>query len=109
LEKLFNSNITPVLVDCLFIAVRFGGIYNNIDENSIIENFHIKFIKEILGVHCKTTNAPCRADLGRHPLWTRIQFSSIKCWNHLITSKNTLASIKSIKQRSKQTHGLKIV
>ncbi|XP_061165005.1 uncharacterized protein LOC133173960 [Saccostrea echinata] len=63
---------------------------NNIGENSIIEKFHMKFIKEILGVHCKTTNAPCRADLGRHPLWTRIHFSSIKFWNHLITSKNTL-------------------
>ena len=87
LEKLFDSIITPVLLYCCEI----WGICNNIDENSIIEKFHMKFIKEILGVHCKTTNAPCRADLGRQPLWTRIQFSSIKFWNHLITSKNTLA------------------
>jgi hypothetical protein len=49
-------------------------------------------MKEILVVQLKkTTNAPCRVDLSRHPLRTRIQFSSIKFWNHLITSKNTLA------------------
>jgi hypothetical protein len=51
----------------------------------------MKFINEILGVHCKTTNAPCRANLGRQPLWTKTQFSSMKFWNHLITFKNTLA------------------
>jgi hypothetical protein len=61
LEKLFDSIITPVLLYCSEI----WGIYNNIDENSIIEKFCMKFIKEFLGVHCKTTNAPCRADLLR--------------------------------------------
>jgi hypothetical protein len=54
MEKLFDSIITPVLLYCCEI----WGIYNKIDENSIIEKFHMKFIKEILGVHCRTTNAP---------------------------------------------------
>ena len=86
LEKLFDSIITPILLYCCEI----WGIYTNIGENSVIEKFHMKFIKEILGVHSKTSNAPCRADLGRLPLWTRVHLSSIKFWNHLITSENTL-------------------
>jgi hypothetical protein len=29
----------------------------------------MKFIKEILGVHCKASNVACRAELGRLSLW----------------------------------------
>jgi hypothetical protein len=34
-----------------------------------VEKFHMKFIKEILGVHCKASTVACRAELGRLPLW----------------------------------------
>ena len=47
----------------------------------------MKFIKEILGVHCKASNVVCRAELGRLPLWVK---SCIKFWGHLLTSENTL-------------------
>ena len=32
------------------------------------EYLHLKFIKEILGVHSKTSNDACRAELNRLPL-----------------------------------------
>ena len=51
----------------------------------------MKFIKEILEVHCKASNVACRAELGRLPaLWAKISFSCIKFWGHLLTSENTL-------------------
>ena len=50
----------------------------------------MKFIKEILGVHCKASNVACRAELGRLSLWAKISFSCIKFWEHLLTSENTL-------------------
>lgn len=49
----------------------------------------MQFIQEILGVHIRTTNALCRAELVRLPLWTKINSSSIKFWKHIITSENT--------------------
>ena len=50
----------------------------------------MKFIKEILGVHCKASNVACRAELGRLSLWAKISFSCIKFWEHLWPSENTL-------------------
>lgn len=51
----------------------------------------MKFIKEILGVHCKTTNVACRSELGRLPIQSKIMFSCVKFLNHLLLSENTLA------------------
>jgi hypothetical protein len=71
-----------------YIVVR--GVYLDPRDSSSVEKFHMKFIKEILGVHCKASNVACRAELVRLPLWVRISFSSIKFWEHLLTSENTL-------------------
>ena len=82
LEKLFDAIVLPVLLYCSEI----WGVDLSSNDISNIEKFHIKFIKDILGVHCKTSNAGCLAELNRLPLWSKISFSSIKYWNHLITS-----------------------
>jgi hypothetical protein len=37
------------------------GVYLDPGDSSIVEKFHMKFIKEILGVHCKASNVACRA------------------------------------------------
>lgn len=66
LEKLFDSIVTPFLLCCSLMQ----GLFTKTDENSVIEKFHVKFIKEILGVHSRTTNAPCRVELGRLPIRT---------------------------------------
>ena len=86
LEKLFDSLVTPILLYCSEV----WGIYLDLGDSSIVEKFHMKFIKEILGVHCKASNVACRAELGRLPLWVKISFSCIKFWEHLLPSENTL-------------------
>jgi hypothetical protein len=43
------------------------------------------FIKEILGVHCKATNAVCLAELNRYPLRGRIQLATIKFLEHILS------------------------
>ena len=53
---------------------------------------HIKFIKEILVVHYKATNAACRAELGRLPLKSKVQTTAINSWEHIITSQNSLVN-----------------
>lgn len=86
LEKLFDSIVLPVLLYCCEI----WGVDLSLKDISVIEKFHVKFLKDILGLHCKASNAGCLAELNRLPLWSKISFSSIKYWNHLITS-NSLA------------------
>ena len=85
LEKLFDSLVTSILLYCSEV----WEIYLDPGDSSIVEKFHMKFIKEILGVHCKASNVACRAEFGRLPLWAKISFSCIKFWEHLLTSENT--------------------
>ena len=87
LEKLFNTLVIPILLyNC-----EIWGVDIKPDDSSVVERFHMKFIKEILGVNCKTSNSACRAELGILPLWPKISFLCIKFYNHLMESKNTLA------------------
>ena len=71
---LFDAIVLPVLLYCSEI----WGVDLSSNDISSIEKFHLKFIKDILGVHCKTSNAGCLAELNRLPLWSKISFSSIK-------------------------------
>ncbi|XP_063418062.1 uncharacterized protein LOC134700624 [Mytilus trossulus] len=88
LEKLFDSLVSPILLYCSEI----WGVFDNSGDNSILEKFHMKFIKEILGVHCKAINAACRAELCRLPLCSKISFSCIKFYDHILRSENALIS-----------------
>ena len=56
------------------------------------EHLHLKFIKEILGVQYKSTNAACRAELNRLPLKAKVQCSALKFWEHILLSNNTLVN-----------------
>ncbi|NYT28737.1 MAG: hypothetical protein H0A76_13340 [Candidatus Thiodubiliella endoseptemdiera] len=78
------------IVAAAFIGRETGDEYPGYTFYSYCEKFHMKFIKEILGVHCKASNVACRAELGRLPLWAKISFSCIKFLEHLLTSENTL-------------------
>ena len=55
------------------------------------ELLHSKFMKKILGVHCKTSNVGCRSELGRLPLSNHILISSAKFLDHLIKDDQSLA------------------
>ena len=56
------------------------------------EKFHLKFIKEILGVHCKVSNDACRAELNRLPLRNVILQSSVKFLDHIQTQDESLVN-----------------
>jgi hypothetical protein len=54
-------------------------------ESDPDELLHTKFMKEILGVHCKTPNAACRSELARQPCRTNIITACIKYLDHVIS------------------------
>ena len=86
LEKLFDTLILPIITYCSEI----WGIFSNFKDTEPFEKLHLKFIKEILGVHCKATNDACRAELCRLPLKSKILYSSIKYLEHILDSENSL-------------------
>ena len=88
LEKLFDSLIIPIITYCSEI----WGIFSNFKDSEPFEKLHLKFIKEILGVHCKTSNDACRAELGRIPLKGKILFSSIKYLEHILSLEGSLVN-----------------
>ena len=86
LEKLFDSLVTPILL----YGSEVWGVNTTFKDSDPFEKLHIKFIKEILGVHCKASNNGCRAELNRFPLKNKILFSILNFYNHITTSSNTL-------------------
>ena len=48
LEKLFYSLVTPILL----YGSEVWGVYLDPGDSSIVEKFHMKCIKEMLGIHC---------------------------------------------------------
>jgi hypothetical protein len=54
LEKHFDSIIVPIM----FYGCEIWGIESVLKckDSEPHEKFHVKFIKELLGVHCKTLN-----------------------------------------------------
>ena len=87
LEKLFDTLVSPILL----YGCEVWGI-NNVKGTDPQEKMHVKFIKEILGVHCKTSNDACRAELARLPLKQTILFSCIKFLNHIQSQNDTLVN-----------------
>ena len=68
LEKLVDSLVTSILLYCSEV----WGVYLDPGDSSIVEKYHMKFIKDMLGVHCKASTVACRAELGILPLWANI-------------------------------------
>ena len=66
------------------------GVLCNLNDSDPFEHLHLKFIKEVLGVNCKTSNDACRAELARLPLKARIQCSVINFLDHIYSSEDTL-------------------
>ena len=88
LEKLFDTLVVPVIL----YGSEIWGLETSLNDSEPFEYMHMKFIKEILGVHYKATNAACRAELGRLPLKSKVQTAAINFWEHIITSQNSLVS-----------------
>ena len=76
---LFDRIIKPIL---LYACEIWGKTVNNemLTElgKSLIERFHFKICKQIIGVNKKTSNIATIAELGRYPLYIDIQTQIIK-------------------------------
>ena len=70
LEKLFDSLVSPIILYCSVI----WGITTAFKDADPFEYLHLKFIKEVLGVHCKATNAACRPELNRLRLKVKFKY-----------------------------------
>lgn len=57
LEKLFDSIVPQVLLYCC----KIWGVDLSLKGISVIEKFHVKCFKDILGLYCETSNAGCLA------------------------------------------------
>ena len=98
LEKLFDSLVVPVL---LYGSEVWGAMHVYRDSEPY-EKLHLKFIKEILGVHCKATNYACLKETNREPLHLKVQLNILKFLVHILNSPDSLVSIvyKNIKNSS---------
>lgn len=99
LEKLFDTLISPIIL----YGCEIWGADNKFKDTDPFEHLHIKFIKEILGVHSKATNAACLSELNRYPLKVKILTLMIKFWEHISSSSDTLVNkiYKNIPQNNK--------
>ena len=89
LEKLFDCLVKPILLyGCEVWGLEFALMNRDSEPYELL---HSKFMKEILGVHCKTSNVGCRSELGRLPLSNHILISSAKFLDHLIKDDQSLA------------------
>lgn len=64
LEKLFDTLISPIIL----YGCEIWGVDNKFKDTDPFEHLHVKFIKEILGIHSQATNAACISKLNRYPL-----------------------------------------
>ena len=79
--KIFTALIEPILL----YASDFWGILN-LPQNNPIENAHMSFCKQLLGVQKQTTNIGVLLELGQIPLSLIAQKNAIKNWIRIVTS-----------------------
>ena len=102
----FDHTIKPILLYCSEIwgpvnhlssrIIRKASI--TIDElfpKSLCNNLHIKFCKNILGVHRKSTNFAVMSELGRHPLHYDILKQSFVYFHRLDNLGNSFPLLKA--------------
>ena len=85
---LFDSLVKPILL----YGSDFWGCLKA-PKNNPIENLHLQFCRQILGVQKYTTNTGVLLELGRTPLILEAQKLSLKNWERLKAGKgNTLVT-----------------
>ena len=81
--SLFNALIKPIL---LYHSDFWGCL--KMPQNNPIENTHIRFCKEHLGVPKQTTNIGVLLELGRVPIMFHGIKKSIKNWSRIHITAN---------------------
>ena len=80
--KLFDTIIRPILT----YSSDFWGCLK-LPKRNPIENLHLTFFKNILGVQRNTTNTGVLLELGRIPLTITAQKQAVKNWDRIRQSK----------------------
>lgn len=88
LEKLFDTLVVPITL----YGSEVWGAVKIFRDSGPYENLHLKFIKEILGVHSKATNVACLAETNRTPLHLKVQLNILKFLIHILNSPDSLVS-----------------
>ena len=93
--KMFQTLVRPILCYCSEV---WGPFTYNPDDNCNVfdlshfwkkiekvpvEQFHIKYLKGLLGVHSKTSNAAVMGEVGRYPMFEYIIKSVLGYLSHL--------------------------
>ena len=87
---LFDSMVKPILL----YASDFWGCLK-LPKNNPIENLHMQFCRQILGVQKTTTNVGVLLELGRTPLSLEAQKLSLKNWGRIKNKKGNILVTKS--------------
>ena len=66
-------------------------------ESLPFEILHIRYMKIIMGIHSKATNAAVRVELGRYPIGICIVKNMLKYWDHLEDDKYNNPILKEAK------------
>ena len=106
---LFDSKIKPIITYAC--EAWIDSIHDDKDIASLLtkntfETFHIGILKQILGVHKKTTNIAVLLELGRHPITTSITFQAIKYFLRLPTI-NPSSLLNLLYEEEKRTYTTK--
>ena len=78
---LFDTQVKPIMLYACEAWTDSLKHHNNITDllcKNNVENFHIRILKHLLGVHKKTSNISMLVETGRHPITLYAQEQSIK-------------------------------
>ena len=84
--QLFNTLIKPILTYGSEIWGFNTTKYNELRDP--IEQVHMKFCKQILGVSKRAVNKACRGEIGSFPVIVEIKAKAISFWSRLLTLDN---------------------
>ena len=80
--------MSPIILYCS----ELWGINSAFKHSDPYEYLHLKFIKEVLGVHRQAINTAYRSELNRLSLKAKIQISALKFLENTLSSHNTLVN-----------------
>ncbi|KAL4222869.1 hypothetical protein ACF0H5_018909 [Mactra antiquata] len=70
--------------------LSYGAEVWGFHKSPDIEKVHLKFLRQILGVHNKTTSSAVYGEFGRFPLYIKRQIRIIKYWHRINKLNNSL-------------------
>ena len=80
--QLFDSFVSPIL--------SYGCEVWGFSKSKQLENIHLKFCKNVLGVRQSTSNVAVYGELGRYPLYINRYIRIIKYWFKLCNTDNII-------------------